>query len=97
VCRRHRKGTFDTDDLREALRRTAIFAARWTEIDGVIAVRAHAERLLRVHPLRVADALQLGAAVIAVDARPRNRNFVTLDGALFDAAEREGFEAIRPA
>lgn len=71
-------------------------AARWTEIDAVLPVREGAERLLRIHSLGAADALQLAAALVAVDARPRRRHFVTLDEALARAARAEGFEVIRP-
>jgi hypothetical protein len=59
-------------------------------------VRERAERLLRVHPLRAADALQLAAALLVFGDKPRGRSFVTLDDALLQAARREGFDAIRP-
>jgi predicted nucleic acid-binding protein len=72
-------------------------AARWTEIDDVTLVRDAAERALRVHALRAADALQLGSALVAVDQRPRRRQLVALDDALLTAAGAEGFEAVRPA
>ena len=50
-----------------------------------------ARRLLRIHPLRAADALQLSAAVIASEHRPTTLSFVTLDNNLERAARREGF------
>jgi predicted nucleic acid-binding protein len=53
--------------------------------------------LLRVHPLRAADALQLAAAIIAADSEPRSLAFVTLDDRLARAAEREGFPVVEPA
>jgi len=72
-------------------------ASRWTEIDDVTLVRDAAERALRVHALRAADALQLGSALVAVDQRPRRRQLVALDDTLLTAAGIEGFEAVRPA
>ena len=96
LCRRQRDGGLDERDLRRAVERLYAFAERWTELDAVPPVRDAAERLLRVHPLRAADALQLAAALVAADHRPRGRAFVTLDDRLAAAAEREGFRTLRP-
>jgi len=41
--------------------------------------------------LRAADALQLGAAIVAADGEPETLEVVTLDRRLADAARREGF------
>jgi hypothetical protein len=54
-------------------------------------VKALATRLLRLHPLRAFDALQLGAALHWAEAHPQGRTFHTLDGRLALAALREGF------
>jgi predicted nucleic acid-binding protein len=59
-------------------------------------VRQRAERCLAVHPLRAADALQLGAALIWARERPAGIAFVSLDARLRTAAQREGF-TILPA
>lgn len=66
---------------------------RVTSLD---AVRERAERVLGLHPLRAADAMQLAAALVLVDDRPRKRPFVVVDRRLTDAAKREGFAAINP-
>jgi len=58
-------------------------------------VRRQARRLLRVHPLRAADALQLGAAIVWA-GRYEGREFVSLDARLREAARLEGF-AVLPA
>jgi predicted nucleic acid-binding protein len=68
----------------------------WSEITAVELVRRHAERLVEAYPLRAADALQLGAALIAAEDNPRNLEFVTLDRSLADVAEREGFPVLGP-
>ncbi|TMB59560.1 MAG: type II toxin-antitoxin system VapC family toxin [Deltaproteobacteria bacterium] len=60
----------------------------------VEAVEAQARRLLRLHPLRAADAMQLGAAWEWVAGRPTGRIFHTLDTRLALAARREGFRVI---
>jgi uncharacterized protein len=54
-------------------------------------VRERAERVLAVHALRAADALQLGAALVWARERPRGLEFVCLDERLRAAARREGF------
>lgn len=55
-------------------------------------VKSQARRLLRLHALRAADALQLAAAVEWAGGRPHGRTLHTLDGRLAGAARREGFE-----
>lgn len=57
-------------------------------------VRLLATRVLRTHPLRTADALQLAAA-LAWAGTPRGAVFVTLDTRLARAARLEGF-AVAP-
>lgn len=59
-----------------------------THVEGV---RRRAERLVGVHPLAAADALQLGAALIASGDRPETLEFVTLDRPLARCAQLEGF------
>jgi predicted nucleic acid-binding protein len=54
-------------------------------------VKALAVRLLRLHPLRAFDALQLGAALHWAEGQPQERTLHTLDDRLARAAEREGF------
>ena len=74
-------------------RATALRACQeWTEVTALETVRAHAERLVQLHPLKAADAMQLGAAIVAADAEPLD--FVTLDARLADAARKEGFRVL---
>jgi uncharacterized protein len=97
LWRRRRDARLTDDEIRKAEARLELLGARWAEVDAVPVVREVAERLLRVHPLRSADALQLGAALVALGPRTRGRQFVALDDALLGAAEREGFDALRPS
>jgi predicted nucleic acid-binding protein len=70
-------------------------AARgWAEVPPVERVRDQAMRLLRLHALRAADALQLAAAIVLADFDPKTLPFVTLDRHLGAAARREGFEVL---
>jgi predicted nucleic acid-binding protein len=70
------------------------FAHTWHEVDPSDPIREAAVRLLRVHPLRAADALQLAAAFIAAERRPSSLEVVTLDDRLAAAARKEGFVVI---
>jgi predicted nucleic acid-binding protein len=87
----------DGGNVDEPLRRLDALTAAWHEVDASDRVRQLAFRLLRVHPLRAADALQLAAAIVASEDEPRTMSFVTLDERLALAASREGFPVIRPA
>jgi uncharacterized protein len=77
-----------------AIREVHEVASRWSEIWDVDATRRHAERIVLDHPLRTADALQLGAALVAADGDPQSLELVTLDNRLAEAARREGFPVL---
>ena len=51
-----------------------------------------AERLLAVHALKAAGALQLAAALVAVQEKTSGFGFVSFDLSLNLAAEKEGFD-----
>jgi predicted nucleic acid-binding protein len=78
----------------QAFDRLDEFARAWREIAPSQAIRRTAQRLLRTHPLRAADAFQLAAAIIVAEGAPRSLPFVTLDSRLAQAAAREGFPVI---
>ena len=63
-------------------------------IVDVETVKGQARRLMRLHPLRAADAMQLGAAWEWSAGRPAARVFHTLDDRLARAARREGFRVV---
>lgn len=66
----------------------------WAEILPGERVRREARRLLYIHPLRAADALQLAAALVWCGHDPEGREMVCLDRRLREAAQREGFRVI---
>ena len=76
------------------IRNVHIAASTWIEISDAELVRRHAERIIMDHPLRAADALQLGAALVAADGNPNSLELVTLDRRLAEAALREGFPVL---
>jgi uncharacterized protein len=86
-----RDGALDEGHARLAEQRAAELAAASRVVVDVGSVKAYAQRLLRVHTLRAADALQLGAALVWANGRPEGRGLCTLDDRLAQAARREGF------
>ena len=62
-------------------------------VNDVEAAKGLARRLLRVHPLRAADAMPLAAALLSVAGRPSRVLFHTFDRRLARAALQEGFSA----
>lgn len=83
--------------VERALDRLDRLARSWHEVQPTPRVRDLARRLLRVHPLRAADALQLAAAIVASRDRPSSLPLVCLDRRLVEAAKREGFRIAEPA
>ena len=91
LARLERDGTIETRDLTQALQQLQALQSAWNEVQPLDTARAAAQRLLRLHPLRAVDALQLGAALVATDHRPQAWDFVCLDTRLAAAAKRERF------
>lgn len=90
IARLHRDGQLsDTEDSRARGLLTALRAS-WFEVQAGNAVREQALRILRLHPLCAADALQLAAALEWSGSPPAGQ-FVSFDQRLNSAAQREGF------
>jgi predicted nucleic acid-binding protein len=89
--RLNREGSLDGEGLALALNALETLADSWYEVEPTSELRARAMRLLRVHPLRAADAVQLAAALIATSEDPSYLPFFTADDYLREAARREGF------
>ena len=94
LARREREEPETARSLVRARRQVLAAWDEWSEVVAVDRVRRQAERLVSAHPLRAADALQLGAALVACDLDPSALPFVTLDARLATAAEREGFSVL---
>ena len=92
-----REGMLNATDLPSALRRVDAMERRWTEVTSVEMVRDRAERALAVHALKAADALQLGAALVQCEDKPRRHPLVTGDDNLAAAARAEGFDVVMPS
>jgi predicted nucleic acid-binding protein len=96
LTRLERENSLASEGVAAALDRLDAIAAAWREVLPIDAARRIAIRLLRVHTLRAAEALQLAAAVIASESHPATLPLVTLDDRLAAAAEREGFRVVTP-
>lgn len=94
LARREREEILSADQVASALLVAGQVAESWHEIVPSDSVRRTAERLLRTHPLRTADSLQLAAALIAANHDPATLPIVCLDERLTKAARREGFTVI---
>jgi predicted nucleic acid-binding protein len=94
LARLERDQLLSASDFARAFDTARRLTESWQEVVPSDAVRRTAERLLRVHPLRAADSLQLAAALIAADHEPANLEIVCLDTRLIAAAQREGFNVL---
>ncbi len=86
-----REGALRAEEARAADARLRRLERHWVEIEPTQTVRMQSERLLRIHPLRAGDALQLAAALVACHHEPATLPFQTADLRLAEAAQREGF------
>jgi uncharacterized protein len=96
LARLERDGALDARLMAQAFARLDSLEVMWTEIQPGQQLRNHASRLLRVHWLRAADALQLAAAITAAEGNPHTLPMVVLDERLAVAAQREGFPVVTP-
>jgi hypothetical protein len=94
IARQERAGQLGPVEATAALLALEALAEGWLEVQPSSQVRKTAQRLLRVHPLRAADALQLAAALTAIEERFAGGTFVCLDDRLADAARREGLRVL---
>jgi len=97
LCRKYREGRLDAVGFEKARTKLAAMARHWVEVGDLHEVRGYAERFLKEHALRAADALQLGAAWHHADGKPKRRGFVVFDGPLVDVADEVGFTVVRGA
>jgi len=80
----------------EARQRANSLADSWLVVEPSDALRAQAEQLVDDYDLRVADALQLAAALAWCEGAPQGRIFLTADQRLRAAALLSGFEPRTP-
>ena len=94
IERRTREGLLSRRQRRELLDRLGTLADGWDEVTDVLAVRSRAEALLARHPLRAAEAGQLGAALLVQEQLAGPLTFVCRDQRLLTAADVEGLRLL---
>ena len=94
VERRAREGAISWDQRLSVLQRLLVLADSWDEVTDVLAVRSRANSLVARHPLRAADAGQLGAALLLKEQVVSPLTFVCLDRNLSLAANDEGLHVL---
>lgn len=94
IARYVRDQRLSATEVATGRRRLMALADEWIEVQADESLRITAERVVSVHSLRAADAVQLAAALVACEGTPANLSFVCLDTRLREAALREGFTVI---
>jgi len=95
IQRRFRDGSLNTAGARFARDQLSVLSSAWHELLPSAAIRTLAIRLLRTHPLRAADSLQLAAALFFAQESRSSVSLLTADSRLADAAEIEGLCVLR--
>jgi predicted nucleic acid-binding protein len=94
LCPRERAREITGQLVHESLHAFRAFAQAAREVSTTLGLRNRAERLVRVHPLRAADSLQLAAALMVADSDLSSVEFVCLDERLRQTATREGLRLL---
>jgi len=96
AARLRREDRLSIREEERVLAAVSALRAAWVEVLPSEEVQERAMRLLRVHPLKAADALQLAAALVWAGS-PQSAELVTLDERLALAARLEGFKVLPEA
>ena len=91
LARRERDGSLTTHEVSAETVRLQALSQVWYEVQPSHRIKLLAQRLLRVHPLRAADSLQLAAALAVAEDDPSGIGFVCFDARLNEVASKEGF------
>lgn len=95
VARLRRQGALERVHEESVVAGLRVLGSAWYEVQPGETVRRQAMRLLRIHSLRAADALQLSAALEWAGSPPDSSTaLVTFDGRLAEAADLEGFTVL---
>lgn len=94
VARAVRRGEVDHQFQHHVRRRLTALWRRCMEVEPAEGLRERAIRLLGLHALSAADALQLAAALDWCEEQTTGAGFVCLDERLRAAALREGFDVL---
>lgn len=96
-ARRTRERALSEDAAVSVMEDLELLSGIWREVLPSQTVRDEAERLLKAHALRMADSLQLAAAIAFARYWRSAPSFVTYDKGLARVAGLEGFSVLAPA
>ncbi|HEY6390704.1 MAG TPA: type II toxin-antitoxin system VapC family toxin [Bryobacteraceae bacterium] len=96
LVRLRRQNFFTEPQYYAAYKRFTALRRSWREIQPTNRVRDLCEIQLDRYDLRAADGLQLAAALVWCNQRPKNRPFLCRDIRLRAAARSEGFLLVDP-
>lgn len=91
LCRRIRENALNLESFESANRRMNDLFDIAFDIVSISKVKQRALRLLQVHPLKAADALQLASVLVATQEDTSKVSIMCFDEILKQAARREGF------
>ena len=94
IARRERSSEISAQAATQAYTTLARMGATWHEILPGEPLRESAKRLLRLHPLRAADGLQLASALALAESEPELLEFICCDTRLAQAAARQGLTVV---
>ena len=92
--RRMREGAISPSDVRSVRSKLSRLSDSWYEVQPVTSLRNLAIRILRTHPLRSADAIQLAAALSVASVKASDFWFASADERLNAAAEIEDLSVL---
>ena len=94
IARLERENFLDSASADKAYSLLQSLKQNWHEIVPTEKVRETAKRLLKVHTLKTADALQLAAAIVASGDNTAQLQFCSFDENLVKAGKKEGVQLV---
>ena len=94
LCRLEREGKISARSFNEAHLRLKDLALSWNTVVLENEIGFEIKRILRLHPLRCADSIQLASAILVSNRLPHTLEFISFDEDLTEAASKEGFEVL---
>lgn len=94
IARRERSNELTAQTATQAYTTLARMGSTWHEILPGEPLRESAKRLLRLHPLRAADSLQLASALVLAANELEPLEFISCDTRLAEAAARQGLTVL---
>jgi uncharacterized protein len=91
LARIERENKISAAQRQKAEKRLEILEKIWREVQPNIRVKELARTFPALHGLKAADSLQLAAALIWCQEKPKNRDFISGDEKLIKVAETVGF------